>query len=157
MLPEIEMMIMRFNFGKTCAALILLAGVSCGMPVPVYSQISVIVAKHARLDSAGVKQSSLKEIYTGAKLKWPGGHKIQVVDQAGTEVGKKFYEKVLGKSLHEMRRQWAQLTLSGQAAPPAQCSSDKTVKKIVAANPHAIGYIATAQLDDSVKEILRVQ
>jgi ABC-type phosphate transport system substrate-binding protein len=30
------------------------------------------------------------------------------------------------------------------------------VKKVIATNPNAIGYIATSALDDTVKEILRI-
>lgn len=121
------------------------------------AQISVIVAKSAKLDSNDVKKAELKTIYTGNKLRWSNGNKIQVVDQAETGVGKKFYDRVLGKTLNEVRRQWAKLMLSGQASPPMQCPSDKTVKKVVANNPNAIGYVATSALDDSVKEILRIE
>lgn len=63
---------------------------------------------------------------------------------------------ILGKSLNEMRKQRAKLTLSGQAAPPLQCASDKFVKKIVAGNPNALGCFATGAMDGSVKEILRL-
>ncbi len=121
------------------------------------AQISIIVAKSAKLDSNSMKKAELKIIYTGNKLRWSNGNKIQVVDQAETGLGKKFYDHVLGKTLNEARRQWAKLMLSGQASPPVQCPSDKTVKKVVAGNPNAIGYIATGALDESVKEVLRIE
>lgn len=120
------------------------------------AQISIIVSKSAKLDSNDVKKADVKTIYTGNRLKWSNGNKIQVVDQAETGVGKKFYDLVLGKTLNQVRSQWTKLILSGQASAPVQCPSDKAVKKIVAGNPHAIGYIAASALDDSVKEILRI-
>ncbi len=120
------------------------------------AQISIIVSKSAKLDSNDVKKADIKTIYTGNRLKWPSGNKIQVVDQAETGVGKKFYELVLGKTLNQVRSQWTKLILSGQASAPVQCPSDKVVKKVVAGSPHAIGYIASSALDDSVREILRI-
>jgi ABC-type phosphate transport system substrate-binding protein len=130
------------------AALILVMG------VPAPAQISVIVAKATE---AKANKAEVKEIFTGAKLKWANGNKIQVVDQPDTELGKKFYDAVIGKSANQVRRQWTKLLLSGQAAAPLKQPSDKNVKKIVAGNPNAIGYIATDALDDSVREILRVE
>ena len=131
-----------------CAALIL--AVAASAP----AQISVIVAKSAE---AKATKTEVKGIFTGAKLKWPNGNKIQVVDQPDTELGKKFYDKVIGKSANQVRTQWAKLLLSGQAAAPLKQPSDKTVKKIVAGSSNAIGYIATSALDDSVREILRIE
>jgi ABC-type phosphate transport system substrate-binding protein len=118
------------------------------------AQISVIAPKAA---SIKITKSGLKEIFIGAKLKWPNGNKIQVVDQPDTEIGKKFYDKVVGKSANQVRSQWAKLLLSGQAVAPFKYPSDNAVKKAVAGAPHAIGYIATSALDDSVQEILRIQ
>lgn len=121
-----------------------------------HAQISIVVAKSAKLDSNDLKKSEIKEIFTGNKQKWSNGNKIQVVDQAETAIGKEFYEKVLNKSLNQVRHYWTRLMLSGQASAPLQCPSDKIVKKVVAGSAHAIGYISTSSLDDSVKEILRI-
>lgn len=123
---------------------------------PALAQISIVTAKSAKLDSNTVSKPALKEIYMGARLKWADGNKIHVVDQADTETGKQFYAAVIGKSVNEVRKQWAKLLLSGQASAPLKCPSDKMVKKMVTANPNAIGYIATNALDDTVKEILRI-
>jgi len=94
---------------------------------------------------------------TSQKLKWANGNKIQVIDQPETALGKKFYAAVAGKSVNQVRSQWAKLLLSGQAVAPVKCTSDKAVKKAVTANPHAVGYIATGALDDSVQEVLRLE
>jgi ABC-type phosphate transport system substrate-binding protein len=130
------------------------AALILAMAVSAPAQISVIVAKSTE---AKANKAEIKEIFTGAKLKWPNGSKIQVVDQPDTELGKKFYDVVIGKSANQVRRQWTKLLLSGQAAAPLKQPSDKNVKKIVAGNPNAIGYIATSALDDSVREILRIE
>lgn len=137
----------------------LLVAVSClalaGLTAaPAAAQISVVMAKSA---TAKVTKAEIKEIFSGAKLKWPNGNKIQVIDQPDTEIGKKFYASALGKSANQIRTQWAKLLLSGQAVAPIKCLSDKAVKKAVAGNPNAIGYISAGALDDSVQEILRIE
>jgi ABC-type phosphate transport system substrate-binding protein len=146
----------RFATWKGFALLLTGLMLGVGRVETARAQISIVVAKAAKLDSNDVKKAELKAIYTGNKLKWSNGNKIQVVDQAETGLGKKFYDLVLGKTLSQVRSQWTKLMLSGQASAPVQCSSDKAVKKIVASNPSAIGYIASSALDDSVKEILRI-
>jgi ABC-type phosphate transport system substrate-binding protein len=141
------------------------AVLSVAPALPANAQISVIVARtaaikanaDARRDSVKMTKSEVKEIFTGTRLKWTNGNKIQVVDQPETRVGKKFYETVVGKTVNQNRQQWTKLLLSGQASPPIRLASDKAVKKTVAGNPQAIGYIATDTLDDSVQEILRIE
>lgn len=118
------------------------------------AQISVIVSKATTVK---LTKSEVKEIYTGAKLKWANGNKIQVVDQPDTATGKNFYTLIIGKSFNQTRSQWAKLLLSGQANAPLRYPSDKTVKKAVAGNPNAIGYVASGALDDTVQEILRIE
>lgn len=147
----------RFATWKGLALLLVGIWLGLGNVETAHAQISIVVSKNAKLDSNDVKKAGLKAIYTGNHLKWSNGNKIQVVDQAETSLGKKFYESVLGKTLNQVRSQWTKLMLSGQASAPVQCASDKAVKKIVANNPHAIGYIASSALDASVKELFRLE
>lgn len=147
----------RFATWKGFALLLMGFMIGLGNLDAAHAQFSIVVSKAAKLDSNDVKKNELKAIYTGNKLKWSNGNKIQVVDQAETSLGKKFYALVLGKTLNQVRSQWTKLMLSGQASAPAQCPSDKVVKKLVAGNPNAIGYIASSALDDSVKEIWRLE
>jgi ABC-type phosphate transport system substrate-binding protein len=45
---------------------------------------------------------------------------------------------------------------SGKATPPKELGSAAEVKKFVAANPDAIGYIEKSAVDGSVKVVLTV-
>lgn len=136
----------------------LIAALGCwvwlGLAAAAQAQISMIVSKATAVK---LTKSEIKEIYTGAKLKWPNGNKIQVVDQPDTATGKNFYALVIGKSFTQTRSQWTKLLLSGQANAPLRLPADKAVKKAVAGNPNAIGYIAAGALDDTVQEILRIE
>lgn len=67
-----------------------------------------------------------------------------------------FYQKVAGKDVSEVKAIWAKLTFTGKGAAPKEYRSSAEVKKAVAADPNAIGYIDKAALDGTVKAILTV-
>ena len=119
-----------------------------------YAQISVVVSS-----SSGEKltKNEVKEIFSGVRLTWSNGSKIQVVDQSEPQIGNKFYDDFIGKSVNQIRVQWTKLVLSGQAVAPIKAQNDDEVKKNVSSKPNAIGYISTKSLDSSVKEIFKIE
>lgn len=131
-------------------------GMSCWAATSATAQISVVVAKNSKVTIDKMTKAEVKKIFAGVKLKWKDGGKIQIIDQPETDIGVKFYKAVLGKSHMQVHKQWLKLLLSGQASAPLKASSDAEVKKMVSRHAYAIGYIAANNLDDSVREILRV-
>lgn len=68
-----------------------------------------------------------------------------------------FSQKVLGKDSAQVKAQWSKLVFTGKGTAPKEFSSNAEVKKAVAADVQAIGYIEKSAVDDSVKVILTVQ
>ncbi|WP_426338540.1 hypothetical protein ACN9MZ_19140 [Pseudoduganella sp. S-14] len=68
-----------------------------------------------------------------------------------------FSQKVLGKDSAQVKAQWSKLVFTGKGTAPKEYGSSAEVKKAVAADVQAIGYIEKAAVDDSVKVILTVQ
>ncbi|WP_374360165.1 hypothetical protein [Pseudoduganella danionis] len=68
-----------------------------------------------------------------------------------------FYKKVLDKDATQVKAIWSKLVFTGKATAPKELSSSAEVKKAVAADVSAIGYIEKSQVDDTVKVILTVQ
>jgi ABC-type phosphate transport system substrate-binding protein len=68
-----------------------------------------------------------------------------------------FYKKVLDKDSTQVKAIWSKLVFTGKASAPKELATSADVKKAVAADPKAIGYIEKSQVDDSVKVILTVQ
>lgn len=68
-----------------------------------------------------------------------------------------FSQKVLGKDSAQVKAQWSKLVFTGKGTAPKEFSSNADVKKAVAADVQAIGYIEKSAVDDSVKVILTVQ
>ncbi len=65
-----------------------------------------------------------------------------------------FYHKVADKDPAQVKAIWSKLVFTGKATPPKEYASNAEVKKAVAADPKAIGYIDKSAVDDTVKVIL---
>lgn len=67
-----------------------------------------------------------------------------------------FCKKVLEMDPSQVKAIWSKLLFTGRATAPRQYGSDADVKKAVAADVSAIGYIDKSAVDDTVKVILTV-
>ncbi|MRV70497.1 hypothetical protein GJ700_02025 [Duganella sp. FT92W] len=77
------------------------------------------------------------------------------IDQAeGSAIRNDFYLKVADKDAAQVKALWSKLVFTGKATPPKEYKSNAEVKKAVADDPKAIGYIDRSAVDDSVKVIL---
>jgi ABC-type phosphate transport system substrate-binding protein len=77
------------------------------------------------------------------------------IDQAeGSPIRADFYHKVADKDPAQVKALWSKLVFTGKATPPKEYSGNAEVKKAVAADPKAIGYIDKSAVDDTVKVIL---
>lgn len=64
-----------------------------------------------------------------------------------------FYQKVTGKDAAQVKAVWTRLIFTGKATPPKEVGSSADVKKTVASDPKAIGYIEKSAADSSVKVV----
>ena len=53
-----------------------------------------------------------------------------------------------------MKAYWAKQMFSGNGSPPRELASSADVKRAVAADPTAIGYVEKGAVDSSVKSVL---
>ena len=75
----------------------------------------------------------------------------------GAAIRNEFYSKVLQKEPAQVKAIWTRLVFTGKGSAPREFNSAAEVKKAVAADVSAIGYIDKSAVDDSVKVILTVQ
>ena len=64
-----------------------------------------------------------------------------------------FYKKVADKDASQVKALWSKLVFTGKATMPKEAADSAAVKKMVAADPKAIGYIEKSAVDASVKVI----
>ena len=77
------------------------------------------------------------------------------VDQPeSSHIRAEFYQKIADKDPAQVKARWSKLVFTGKATPPKEYANSAEVKKAVAADPKAIGYIDKTAVDDTVKVIL---
>jgi len=62
-----------------------------------------------------------------------------------------FYKKTCGRDVAQVKATWSRIVFSGKGQAPKQVADSAAVKKAVAADPKAVGYIEKSAVDSSVK------
>ncbi len=75
----------------------------------------------------------------------------------GVAIRNEFYSKVLQKDAAQVKTIWSKLVFTGKGTAPKEFKTAAEVKKAIAADVSAIGYMDKSAVDDSVKVILTVQ
>jgi hypothetical protein len=65
-----------------------------------------------------------------------------------------FYKLATDRGAAQVKAVWARLTFTGQGKPPKEIADAAAVKKAVAADPKAVGYIEKSEADATVKIVL---
>jgi ABC-type phosphate transport system substrate-binding protein len=80
---------------------------------------------------------------------------MKLLDQpAAAPIKAAFYQQVSGHDLSQVKATWSRLIFTGKAQPPKEMPDSAAVKKAVAADPKAIGYVEKGAVDGSVKVLL---
>lgn len=119
------------------------------------AQVAVIV--NPKNATAAMTADQVAGIFLGKSNTLPGGATAAALDQPeSAAVREQFYTKVTGKQAAQVKAAWSRLVFSGKATPPKELASSAEIKKFVAANADAIGYIEKSAVDGSVKVVLSV-
>lgn len=126
-----------------------------GAAAPAAAQVVVVGAK-SPVTSLSKEQAS--DIFLGKLPTLPGGGSAELIDQPeSSALRDEFYSKVTGKSAAQAKQYWSKLAFTGKGTPPKEVANSAEVKKLVSANPNAIGYIEKSAVDGSVKAVFSAQ
>lgn len=104
-----------------------------------------------------LSRNQAADIFLGRANRFPDGRQAVPIDQAeGSPAREEFYAKFAGKSAAQVKAHWSKIIFTGRGQPPQEAQDGNEVKRKVAANPDAIGYIEQNLADGSIK-VLRVQ
>jgi hypothetical protein len=110
-------------------------------------EIVVIV----NLAAATISEEQIADLYLGRSDAWTP------IDQAaGSEIYVEFYKKVTGRDSAQVKAIWSRILFTGRGIPPKQLRDSEAVKKAVADNPKAVGYIEKSAADASIKVALSI-
>ena len=120
------------------------------------AQAGEVVAIGNKANTNAVDKAFVVKAYSGETRTWADGGAIALIDQGDDNpVRADFNQNFLGKSNGNVKALWGQLIFAGKALPPKVIDGDAEVKKAVAANKNAIGYIRPASVDDTVKVLAK--
>lgn len=132
----------------------LLFGMAFGFAA-VSAQAELVVIVNPKNPAASMSADQVAQVFLGRSTSFPAGGTAAPVDQKeGTALRDEFYTKVADKNPGQVKAFWAKQMFSGKGQPPKELASSADVKKAVAADPSAIGYIEKGALDTTVKSVL---
>jgi ABC-type phosphate transport system substrate-binding protein len=126
---------------KTAIAAAVLA-----LTLPAMAEVVVVVNPKA-LESSMTKEQ-VAQFFLGKSSS------MTPVDQPeSAPIRAEFYKKVTDKDASQVKALWSKLVFTGKATMPKEAADSGAVKKAVAADPKAIGYMEKSAVDASVKVI----
>jgi hypothetical protein len=115
---------------------------------PARGEIVIIVAAHA---SQSPQVTQVCQAFLG-KIKSPTPVNFNEKNPLRDE----FYAKACKKDPAQVQSIWGKLIFTGTGTPPPELDSAAAMKKAVAADPNAVGYLDKKDLDASVKAVASV-
>jgi ABC-type phosphate transport system substrate-binding protein len=118
-------------------------------------EVDVIVNKANGITD--LSAADAKKIFMGDKSVWPSGKRVTILMLAQGQAER----AVILREVYKMNegdygKYFLQAAFAGRiTAPPKDVGSAAQMKQLVAENPGAIGYLKKADVDDSVKVVLR--
>lgn len=117
------------------------------------ADVVVVVSAESAVTRLSAEQTT--RIFLGKVTTFPNGTDAVPIDQVERNpVRDEFYSRVANKSSSQLAAYWAKIIFTGDGNPPKQMEGNESVKKAVARNPNAIGYIDKNAVDSSVRVIL---
>lgn len=126
---------------KTVLAATLLAAA-----MPAFAEVVVVVG--AKSAAATMSNEQVAQFFLGKSTS------MTPIDQPeSAPIRAEFYKKVTDKEASQAKALWSKLVFTGKATLPKEVAGSADVKKAVAADPKAIGYIEKSAVDASVKVV----
>jgi ABC-type phosphate transport system substrate-binding protein len=134
----------------TIGIMVIAAGLACAAAPVFAAEIAVIV--NPKNPATRMFSEQAAQFFVGKSTLF-----TPVEHAEGSALRNEFTTKVLGKDSAQVKAIWSKLVFTGKGTAPKEYASSAEVKKAVAADPTAIGYIEKSAVDDTVKVILTVQ
>lgn len=116
----------------------------------------VVAVVSAKSPVVPLTRIQVADIFLGKATRFPDGRLAVPIDQAeGSGARDAFYLAFAGKSAAQLNAHWSKLVFTGQGRPPPVAASPAALKRRLAENPDAIGYIDEGLVDDGLKVLLR--
>lgn len=131
----------RIGFALAVAGAALLCGTA-------RAQVAVVMAPGA----GPLTKEQIANLYLGRSVEL---HLLDLPE--GNTTRDTFYKKATERGPAQVKATWSRLVFTGRGSPPKEVADAAAVKKAVAADPKAVGYIDKAAVDATVKVVLTLE
>lgn len=129
---------------NTIRSLVLALAVGAALP----ASAEVVVVVHPGAPQAAMSKEEVARYFLGKSTA------MTPVDQSEyAPVRAEFYKKVADKDPSQAKALWSKLVFTGKVTMPKELTGSAEVKRAVAADPKAIGYIEKSAVDATVKVV----
>jgi ABC-type phosphate transport system substrate-binding protein len=123
-----------------------IAAAVLALALPAMAEVVVVV--NSKAAESSMSKDQVAQFFLGKSSS------MTPVDQPeSAPIRAEFYKKVTDKDASQVKSLWSKLVFTGKATMPKEAADSAAVKKAVAADPKAIGYIEKSAVDASVKVI----
>jgi ABC-type phosphate transport system substrate-binding protein len=141
---------------KNVKAMRMFLPILLALPLLTHAQTVVVVSSKSSATILTAEQTV--DIFLGKLSTLPGASSAIPVDlPEGSPVREDFYRKTTGKSEAQLTAYWSRILFTGKGHRPPEVLDSTAVKKFVANNPNAVGYLRRSDVDASVKIIFSVE
>lgn len=131
---------------KKITQAILLAVTLAASVLPVMAEVVIVVNPKNAAPQMTSEQAS--QFFLGKSSS------MTPIDQSeGSAIRSEFYKKLADKEASQVKAIWSKLVFTGKGTLPKEYASSAEVKKAIASDPNAIGYIEKSAVDASVKVV----
>ena len=135
----------------------LLCAVAALIAAPIVASEPALVVIVHRERTAELSPAEVTNIYLRKRRFWDDGAPIVPLNrEPGSSARERFSRRLLGAPSADFAAYWNEQYFHG-VFPPVTLSSSAAVKRYVASERNAIGYIDVSEADDSVRVVLRVR
>jgi ABC-type phosphate transport system substrate-binding protein len=119
-----------------------------------FASADVVAVVSANSAIKALTQEQVADIFLGRVSRFPNGLVAVPIDlRDGSPERDQFYAKIAGKTPAQVKAYWSKIIFTGRGQPPRAVPTDLDMKKFIADNDTAIGYIDSALLDSSVRAL----
>jgi ABC-type phosphate transport system substrate-binding protein len=140
------------SFVRCVLGIVIVGGLLPAMLSTGIARADVVAIVSAKSAVTTLSTSQVADIFLGNTSRFPDGTLAVPIDQPEKALTHdEFYKHFVGKSPAQIKAHWAKMVFTGRGQPPKELANGSEVKKLVAANPTAIGYIDDTLVDATVR------
>jgi ABC-type phosphate transport system substrate-binding protein len=114
----------------------------------------VVPVVSAKSEITTLTKVQLADIFLGRVSRFPNGVQAVPVDQSEDAPARVlFYAHLAGRSGAQMKAYWAKIIFTGRGQPPQEIHGNAELKRRIAQDPAAIGYIDDSLVDETIRVV----